>query len=73
MRRRVAIMNSIKRMLAAGVIFAVVSVGAFADEQRKDDRKVPDKEKTVKVPVTPKNQNGNSGQGGNKNDKKGRP
>jgi hypothetical protein len=55
------------------VIFAVVSVGAFAEEQRKDDRKVPDKEKTVKVPVTPKNQNGNSGQGGKKDDKKGRP
>jgi hypothetical protein len=72
MRRRVAIMRSIKRMLAAGVIFSVISAGAFAEEQRNDNHKVPDKEKTVKVPVTPKNQNG-SGQGGKKDDKKGRP
>jgi polysaccharide deacetylase 2 family uncharacterized protein YibQ len=59
-------MTKLKQILSGMLLFFVVSGGAFAFDQ-KNDQKVPDKEKKVTVPVAPKNPN--SG----KNSNKGRP
>jgi polysaccharide deacetylase 2 family uncharacterized protein YibQ len=59
-------MKKLKRTLSGMLLLLVISGGAFAFDQ-KNDQKVPDKEKKVTVPVAPKNPNGG------KNSNKGRP
>jgi hypothetical protein len=72
MRRKTALMKRFNQMLSAGLMIFVMSAGAFALYQKKDDRKIPPKDNAPTVPVTPKKPPDNNNKGG-KGDRRGRP
>jgi hypothetical protein len=55
-----------RQILSGFIMMATLSFGPLVFAQKKNDQKVPDKEKTVTVPVTPKNNGNNNDQGNGK-------
>jgi hypothetical protein len=69
MRRLKAIMKRLSRLISTVLMLFVISGGAFAIDQKKDDQKPPPKDQKHVVPVAPKSNPPKGGDRGNGNKK----